>query len=899
MKSLLAISSSLAALLAGCWLGTATQSLGDVLWLEGERPVSHSMTRHPSWYDRVQRERFSGGDFLSNFSKDQAGEAEYRFTAPAAGDYDFWVRANPVQAKLSFQLNGGTNTAIDLTRSPREQTNVAADGKPDLRFLAWVKADRITLKAGSNTIRFRMDSANSHHGYLDCFVFANEPFKPRGITKPGEMARAAADEATANEGWFPFDPPADPFNESPLDLRRLNERFAGEHGFIGANNGQFIHTATGEPVRFWAVNGPPSSVKDPAELRRVARLLAKRGVNLVRIHGAVFTKDGEPDPAKVQHVLDIVEAMKAEGIYSHCSIYFPLWFTPRAGLPWLEGYDGKKHPFAALQFNRAFQAKYREWWRALLLTPGTRSGRTLIEERAVMGLEMQNEDSFFFWTFAENNLPDPQLRLFEKLFGDWLVKKYGSLDAAFAKWNAPQLKRDAPTEGRVAFRPLWNLANEKTARDQDTAAFLLEVQTQFYAETYAFLRGLGFKGQICASNWATASPEVLGPLEKLSYLPGDFIDRHGYFGGQHKGDNSEWSIRDGHVFADRSGLRFDPAEPGKSKAFVHPAMDPHYDDKPSMISETTWTRPNRFRPEAPLYFAAYGALQASDAIVHFAFDGADWSVKPGFWMQPWTLMSPAMLGQFPATALIYRQGLIAPGAVVAEVNLNRGELTRLQGTPLPQDASFDELRLKDVPTDANVKPGQRLDPLLHYVGQTRVRFTDGSSKVQPADTGTAIDRKGQTVTSSTGELRLDYGKGVLTVNSPRAQGAGGDLKAAGEINLRDLVLSSELDLAHILLVPLDGRPIATSNHLLLQVMSEEKPTGWTTEPAENGRQRITSIGRDPWLVKELNGQVHLKRADAAELKVTALDANGYPAGDAGTAATINLQPRTIYYLISR
>ena len=42
-----------------------------------------------------------------------------------------------------------------------------------------------------------------------------------------------------------------------------------------------------------------------------------------------------------------------------------------------------------------------------------------------------------------------------------------------------------------------------------------------------------------------------------------------------------------------------------------------------MISETTWTRPNRFRSEAPLYLASFGALQGSDAIVHFALDGAE------------------------------------------------------------------------------------------------------------------------------------------------------------------------------------------------------------------------------------------------------------------------------------
>src|SRR5688572_3050243 len=158
------------------------------------------------------------------------------------------------------------------------------------------------------------------------------------------------------QDWIPFNPPADDFAETTLDLRHLNEKVAGENGFIAARQGQFIHLANGNPVRFWAVNGPPSSVKDPAELRRVARSLAKRGVNLVRIHGAVFKQDGEVDPEKVQHVIDVVEAMKTEGIYSLASIYFPLWFRPKADLDWLPGYDGKKHPFAALMFNQEFQA---------------------------------------------------------------------------------------------------------------------------------------------------------------------------------------------------------------------------------------------------------------------------------------------------------------------------------------------------------------------------------------------------------------------------------------------------------------------------------------------------------------------------------------------------------------
>jgi hypothetical protein len=514
-----------------------------------------------------------------------------------------------------------------------------------------------------------------------------------------------------------------------------------------------------------------------------------------------------------------------------------------------------------------------------------------------MGLEVQNEDSFFFWTFNPDALPDRQLSLLEARFAAWLKRKHGSLDAAFAVWKGQRVKRDAPAEGRISFRPLWNIAHEKTARDQDTAAFLLETQTAFYAETKRFLRELGYPGLVTASNWATASPEVLGPLERLSYTAGDFIDRHGYFGCAAKGKDSEWSIRDGHTYRDRSALRFEAEKAGEPRAFVHPVMDPQYDDLPSMVSETTFTRPNRYRSEAPLYYAAFGALQETDAVVHFALDGSTWSVKPRFFMQPWTLLSPAMMGQFPAAALIFRRGLVEPGRVLAEVRLGKAELAALQGTPLPQDASFDELRLKDVPAGTEVKPGQRLDPLVHYAGRTIVRFVDGPGGVRLEDLGSLIDRRRQTVTSSMGQLRLDYGKGVLAIDASRAQGLSGALSAAGEVELKDVRIASGLELGHIVLVALDGEPLASSRRILLQAMSEERPTGFETESAEGGAKRIRTIGRDPWTFRPLEGTVRLKRPDAAQLRVTRLDLNGHAAGEQGDAREIRLEPGTVYYVI--
>jgi hypothetical protein len=266
-------------------------------------------------------------------------------------------------------------------------------------------------------------------------------------------------------------------------------------------------------------------------------------------------------------------------------------------------------------------------------------------------------------------------------------------------------------------------------------------------------------------------------------------------------------------------------------------------------------------------------------------------------MQQWTLATPAMLGQFPAAALIYRQGLIAPGAVVADLRLNTDQLLRLEGTPLPQDAAFDELRLNDVPSGEIVKPGQRLDPLLHYVGRSHVQFCDEPSAVTALNLKPFVDHAAQTVVSTTGELKLDYGRGVLTIQSPQSQGASGNLKAAGRLQLPAIELASDLDLAHIVAVALDDQPLATSRRILLQVMTEERTTDFATEAVDATSKRITNIGRDPWQVRRIRGSVAFRRPDAATLRVTALDFNGRMARSVGPAAEIQLQPETLYYLI--
>ncbi len=180
-------------------LGAAPARAAQTVWREGEKPDRSTMNRHPWWYDQVKKDQLSGGDWISNFSDEKAGSVEYSVTIPEAKRYAFWLRANPVQAKLDYAMDRGAWTPIDLTVDLIDTVNVAADGKPDLRFLAWKKVGELELTRGRHVVRFRTDASVHHHGAIDAFVFTAEPFVPRGTAARPIRSRQGAGARAG--GW--------------------------------------------------------------------------------------------------------------------------------------------------------------------------------------------------------------------------------------------------------------------------------------------------------------------------------------------------------------------------------------------------------------------------------------------------------------------------------------------------------------------------------------------------------------------------------------------------------------------------------------------------------------------------------------------------------------------------
>lgn len=444
--------------------------------------------------NQAEADALSAGKWITTDSNHAPGLfLEYEITVPKDVEYNFYARKfwkhGPFKWHFDDQPWTECGKDVPLMDSVELRKFVGAN---------WVWLGKVKLKTGIHTLRIELTDETSP-ACFDCFLLTTQPFEARGKMKPGEKYNRAP------EGWFAFEPDRDPYTASPIDMRRLNEKSAGDGGFIQVKNGSFVHGKTGQPVRFWGVNTNVEMAKmDSASVDAFARFLAKHGVNIVRLHGGAWKRDAihEIDQEYLDKLCYFVAAMKKQGIYVSLSIYFPLWLnlTEKDGFA---GYKGQV-PFSLLFFNPQFQDLYRGWWKTLLTARNPILNNKLCDEPAIAFLEIINEDSYLFWTFKPyESIPAPQMEILEKLFGDWLTKKYGSIDQAFAAWGKSKgnVRGDETAAGRVGFMPLYNIFTNKTLRGQDTAEFLTQNQREYFEKTIQYLKkDLGFKGCVYASN---------------------------------------------------------------------------------------------------------------------------------------------------------------------------------------------------------------------------------------------------------------------------------------------------------------------------------------------------------------------------------------------------------------
>ena len=899
-----------------------TYAAPQYVWVEAES-AKDKREQSNDWYDPVDRETsLSNHDWWHSFDEPdmKSGYMVCPFEVPSDGVWRLWIRLNLSSTGYRYAVDDEEikelpvkewreadqehRETLDHERRVFDETFVSHDGS-NRHKLAWVKGPELTLAKGTHKLRIEVKPGKDNKGFaaVDCFVLAAEGFlfRPRMHYKPEERVETAVEVNPADAWAFPRI--RDSFAASPIDLRHLNEKVAGEHGFIRlSEDGSHLVRGDGEPIRFWSGSdynwrtpfkdgnlsvSPPES----ASVAHHARWAAKRGINMVRFHGHLPPKSqrGGPSPSRedinetdLHGAWYMVAAFKKEGIYSTVSPYWGSHTDNESG--WDLGFKGGNLT-GLVFFYEPVQQMYKRWLKRLYTESNPYTGIPLKDDPALAIIQLQNEDSLLFFTEAQiNGKPREQL---VRMFGDFLARKYGSLEKALGRYAAYESAwdlrgQDSAEKGTAGLLQPWFFTmdardragrwDEKTRnRLTDQLEFYTELMRTFNMEMTRYLRDeLGCRQIINAGNWKTVDPVLCCDAERYSYTPNEVIGKNAYYSSIHQGINTGWQILEQQVYSNWSALKRPHFWPMNVKQPI---------GHPMMIFESLWVPPNLYKAEGPLVVAAQLSLTGVDSFYWVASGAEEWGAYDGKWQYD----CPMQMGPFPATALAFRRGYIAEAKEPVVYEERSLKDIWQQKTPLiAETAVYDPNRDKgELPVESAVDTP--VNPLAFCVGPVQVKYGgDASRNRVVSNLDDLIDTEHKILTSVTGEIRTDYGKGIYTVNAPKCQAVAGFLSQEKEIVLKDLTIRSRNAYGSLVAVPLDDQPLATSRKVLVQSGTVARSSGWIARARSvdvkgelyDGMQ-ILRKGSDPVLVENTDAEIlianpNLKRA-------VALDPNGQPA----------------------
>jgi len=889
------------------------------IWIEGESAARHNF---PAPADNPFRpvafwesDLLSGGDWIGMLWKegDDPRFLEYDFEVPEDGAYSLYARKFFGFGNFRWRVDGGewVEPPEKFLHSPLH--TVAMRGAGERISLSWFYMGGMDLKAGRHTLRVEpvrgAVPAKTSAGpgtplAYDAFVLTRGLFFPAGKLKPGE------NHPVRDGAAFAFQPGLDAFDAEALDLRGLNEPTAGSRGGITVRDGLLAFRDNGEPVRMVGVNFDLGRFVSPEAYDYMARSLAKRGVNFVRmdIRTAVEFSREKDGPLRVKfhepvlgQIARLAGDLKKQGIYTALTwnfeeargmraLFDPTYVAPEAaaGRDALPVHDNTPRPgYPGL---RIFDAEVREaYWKVWERVLGLKleEGSTLGTDPALFLVTLSQQSSLL----EENSLPWSAMppAAWKKMREDWRAwvgHRHGSVEKALAAWGM----ESAPDAGPGDVPEVRSILEKRDARSRDALRFLAGVQREDYAALVKRLRGLGYKGLVSASNKSVGHPELLGFAEIFSREPGDVIERHGKLVSDFAPKYDIWNFTEGALYGERSIVRLDPLQGLESARYDLPFKAPGFEGRPSLLTETGVALPNRFSGEMPLAAFMLAALQNVQALGFSTLFSESW--HGSHTAARLQIATPAILGQMPALAFAYRRGLL-PGPVrTGRVELTDDSIFSLK--PLPfAEAPDTQINAPQRPPE---KSDSGPDPALWLTGKIEVAL-DAVKDTFEAAGPVPIGSDGR-IEAAGGAVRWEPERRLLVIDAPSFQAASGALRDASPIRLGSIEVESRLETGTVCVVALDGQPVDFSRRMLVQVFSEESNAGYNAQQVGN-LSVVRSTGRPPLLVKAIEGGITFLRPDADELFSTALDANGNPLLPAGLGPALRFLPSTMYYLVEK
>lgn len=732
---------------------------------------------------------------------------------------------------------------------------------------------------------------------------------PKG-TAAKKLIRDTAD-------WFPFEFPLDDVNLDSIDLSSLLDAPAGKHGFVTTKPDGHFYFADGQRARFFGTNVvglgcAPAKDKAPVTAAR----LAKYGANMLRFHafdspgGKLIDYSNGNSQSLNAETLDrmdfFIAELKQRGIYIYMDLLDYRQFRTadgvRHGDEFTHNWQGSMK--GASIFDERMIELQKDYATKLLTHRNPYTGLRYVEDPAIAVVEITNENGvFYFFRMADLSLPYYRDDLARR-WNRWLLTRYQDRNVLAKAWEpsrvsqrpesvSPLLPGEDPAEGTVVLpfamanqlrpdnpkRELDPLCAEPRIRD--LYRFFVEIQRHYYQTMRAHLKQIGVRVPIAGSNqtFHVADTQVEAEMS-------DFISRNQYW--RHPNVQGKPP-----TFSNEPMLRVDiPSQRNPLSDIASTSVA----GKPQGVAEYNFPWPNEDRCEGWLTSAAYACLQDWDLFLLFSYDAGD--KRLSFFKSQ---SDPARWGEFPAAALMFHRRDVAPGKnEVHVVHTPEDTYTPRPDNRYAKATNYRYLtfltKVRNVFVD-DVYRGSA--PVVLATGPSADAKVEGTAKVirlpeRPWEEwlfpkfvaaarklGLAgydrMDPAAKRLDSDTGELSLNYERGLLTINTPRTQGALGSLASAGAIELGGLRIVGATEFAAITATSLDSEPIGRARRVLLTAVARAEHTGFRLGPPPASARGTMSwslldAGRPPVLAEPVRAQVRL--AVPGTSRVYALDSTG-------------------------
>ncbi len=591
-----------------------------------------------------------------------------------------------------------------------------------------------------------------------------------------------------------------------LDASVLLEAPAGKHGLLKRQGENFVF-ADGKKVRFWGMSiTGHMNFPSKAQANFIAEFCAQLGFNMTR-HQLV---DGV-DSTHLDQFDYLVAKLIERGIYIQLVL------------------GAQREPGKVGEFDEALIQNQERFVRQLLTHKNPYTAKTYADDPAVVMTSITNESSLF--SLGDSGPGEIgsgyHHELLQRLYNEWLTKKYGSRDKIETRW-APA----SDEQGRLGLRagedaswgsiaPIYDFSDRSReyerfsrARVLDNYTFLYELESGFHKRMSKAIRASGYKGLITGTNQRTEQP-----IDHYVNASSDWVDGHVYYS----------SPVDGYQY--KAGVSFlhDPTVAAEMNLIADVARR-RVAGTAYSISEWSSLQPV-FRNDALVQMAAYAGLHNWSPLM-YALGGS-----------PFSESDQANCKLDDVFELKCQGALLALWPALSRLFHRRD----VKESPVAYYRPIDDVELFDPRTRVGLPTG------LAYVAKSGMEFVREKSRKSDFDELLAKYVRGSSATSVTGELFTDWGRGLFTLDTPRSQGIVGKTDGAKQ-SVSNLSVRVRNPWATVLATSLDDKPLSKSSRILVSAVGNAVNRGMKLAP--NGTA-WKNAGTSPVLLEPMIGTVEL------------------------------------------